>query len=361
MASFDPVVVIGAGVIGAAIAQSLAVRGVVVVLIERGHVAALPSASGASAALLEPLAGAAPPLVAMAQRSLDRLPGLCELLIERTGIDPRWSRPGTLFVARRDREATWLRDIRAPLYAAAGASATWLTTAEAIACEPAISPHVTGALRIGSTQSVDAPTFTRALVADAAAHGAAVLTGTSVTGFQRNGRRIVAVRTDTDDLPCGRVILAAGAWTATLARHLGADVPPIPVAPQRGQIMALTPGPSAPKVSHVLHGAGGYAVPKPDGTVLVGATHDDVGFNDALTPDGLRFLGNLVHELVPGLADEPVVRIWSGFRPVWRGEDLPLWGPIGGVDNVMVATGYGAIGLTIAAGVGETVADYATT
>ena len=121
--------------------------------------------------------------------------------------------------------------------------------------------------------------------------------------------------------------------------------------------MAIAPRSSAPRVTHVLQGAGGYAVPKPDGTIFVGATHDDVGFDDALTPEGLRFLGNLVHELVPGLAAEPVVRTWSGFRPVWRGEDLPMWGPISGVDNVLVASGYGAIGLTIAAGVGERVAD----
>ena len=119
-------------------------------------------------------------------------------------------------------------------------------------------------------------------------------------------------------------------------------------------------GATAPRVSHVLHGAGGYAVPKPDGTIVVGATHDDVGFDEAMTPDGLRFLGNVVHELAPGLASEPVVRTWCGFRPVWLGEDLPPWGPIAGVDNVVVATGYGAIGLTIAAGVGEAVADQET-
>ena len=360
MATSDPVVVIGAGVIGAAIAQSLASRGVGVILIDRGHVAALPSASGASAALLEPLAGAAPPLVAIARRALDRLPGLCDDLRSRTGIDPRWTRPGTLFIARRDREATWLRDIRAPLLAAAGASPTWLSTDDALACEPSISPHVIGALRIPSTQSVDAPAFTRALVADAAGHGAVVMTGVLVTGFRREGRRVVAVETDADDIPCGRVILAAGAWSATLARRLGGDVPPVAVAPQRGQIMAISPRASAPRVSHVLHGAGGYAVPKPDGTIVVGATHDDVGFDEAMTPDGLRFLGNVVHELAPGLASEPVVRTWCGFRPVWLGEDLPPWGPIAGVDNVVVATGYGAIGLTIAAGVGEAVADQET-
>ena len=360
MATSDPVVVIGAGVIGAAIAQSLTSRGVGVIIIDRGHIAALPSASGASAALLEPLAGAAPPLVAIARRALDRLPGLCDVLRSRTGIDPRWTRPGTLFIARRDREATWLRDIRAPLLAAGGASPTWLSPDDALAREPSISPHVIGALRIPSTQSVDAPAFTRALVADAAGHGAVVMSGVLVTGFRREGRRVVAVETDADDISCGRVILAAGAWSATLARRLGGDVPPVPVAPQRGQIMAISPRASAPRVSHVLHGGGGYAVPKPDGTIVVGATHDDVGFDEAMTPDGLRFLGNVVHELAPGLASEPVVRTWCGFRPVWLGEDLPPWGPMAGVDNVVAATGYGAIGLTIAAGVGEAVADQVT-
>jgi glycine oxidase len=360
MSASGPVVVIGGGVIGAAIAQSLAARGTGVVLLERGHVGALPSASGASAALLEPLAGAEPTLAAMAQRSLDRLPGLCDSLRASTGIDPRWSRPGTLFIARRDREAAWLRDVRAPLFAAAGASPSWLNADQALECEPAISPNVIGALRIAATQSVDAPSFTRALVAGAVLHGAVVMTGTPVNGFRRIGRRVVAVQTDTDEIACGQVVLAAGAWTATLARQLGADVPSVAVAPQRGQIMALAPRGTAPRVRHVLHGAGGYAVPKLDGTIIVGATHDDVGFDDSITPDGLRFLGNLVHELIPGLAAETIQRTWCGFRPVWRGQDLPPWGSVGPLENLLVATGYGAIGLTVAAGIGEAVADQVT-
>ena len=97
-----------------------------------------------------------------------------------------------------------------------------------------------------------------------------------------------------------------------------------------------------------------------NGTIIVGATHDDVGFDDSITPDGLRFLGNLVHELIPGLAAETIQRTWCGFRPVWRGQDLPPWGSVGPLENLLVATGYGAIGLTIAAGIGEAVADQVT-
>ena len=57
-----------------------------------------------------------------------------------------------------------------------------------------------------------------ALVAGAVLHGAVVMTGTPVNGFRRIGRRVVAVQTDTDEIACGQVVLAAGAWTATLAR-----------------------------------------------------------------------------------------------------------------------------------------------
>ena len=355
-----PVVVIGAGVIGAAIAQSLAARGVGVVLFERAQVAALPAASAASAALLEPLPGADPNLASLARRSLDRLPGLCATLRDRTGIDPGWSRPGTMFVALHPREAEWLRVARLPLYDSIGESPAWLDARTARDLEPALSVQVVGALRIGSTQSVDAPAFTRALVADAASRGATVLAGVGVTGFRREGKRVVAVETDGGEMRCSAVVLAAGAWSASVARLLGTDVPVVPVVPQRGQIMAVVPRATAPRVTHVLHGAGGYAVPKTDGSVLIGATHDDVGFDPSVTPDGLQFLGNLARELVPGIATEPVRATWSGFRPVWRGEDVPPCGPVANLENVMAATGHGAVGMTVAAGVGEVIADLVT-
>ncbi|HAH15622.1 MAG TPA: hypothetical protein DCL45_06260, partial [Chloroflexi bacterium] len=144
-------VIIGAGVIGAAIGQSLVSRGQSVTVVERGLIAAKPGASGASAALLEPLAGAHPELRDTAQRALARLPGLCRDLLADTGIDPQWSRPGSMVLASRERDATWLRTFRMPMFHEIGEPVEWLTGHQARVIEPAIGSHVVGALRIPST------------------------------------------------------------------------------------------------------------------------------------------------------------------------------------------------------------------
>lgn len=350
-------VIIGAGVIGAAIGQSIVSRGLSVTIVEQGVIGAKPSASGASAALLEPLAGAHPELRDTGQRALSRLPGLCRDLLGDTGVDPQWSRPGSMVLVSRERDATWLRTFRIPMFEEMGEPVEWLTGHQARAIEPAIGSHVVGALRIPSTQSVHAPAFVRALIADVSRRGGVVLAETAVTGFRRDGLTVRAVVTSSGDLLCDRVVIACGAWSGQVAALLGADVPAVPITPQRGQILAIAPTARAPRVSHVLHGAGGYAVPKPNGTVLVGATHDNVGFDPSLTPEGFRFLGTLARDLVPGIADEPVRHVWAGFRPIWEGPGPPPVGPLPGTDNVLIAAGHGAIGLTVSAGVGEVVAD----
>lgn len=353
-------VIIGAGVIGAAIGQSLVSRGQSVTVIERGLIAAKPGASGASAALLEPLAGAHPELRDTAQRALARLPGLCRDLLADTGIDPQWSRPGSMVLVSRERDATWLRTFRMPMFHEIGEPVEWLTGHQARVLEPAIGSHVVGALLIPSTQSVHAPGYVRALIADVSRRGGVVLAETVVTGFRRDGLTVRAVVTSAGEILCDRVVIACGAWSGHVASLLGNDVPAVPISPQRGQILAIAPTGGAPRVSHVLHGAGGYAVPKPNGTVLVGATHDNVGFDQSLTPEGFRFLGTLAHDLVPGIADEPVRHVWAGFRPIWEGSGPPPVGPLPGTDNVIIAAGHGAIGLTVSAGVGEVVADLVT-
>lgn len=214
-------VIIGAGVIGAAIGQSLVSRGQSVTVIERGLIAAKPGASGASAALLEPLAGAHPELRDTAQRALARLPGLCRDLLADTGIDPQWSRPGSMVLVSRERDATWLRTFRMPMFHEIGEPVEWLTGHQARVLEPAIGSHVVGALRIPSTQSVHAPGYVRALVADVTRRGGVVLAETVVTGFRRDGLTVRAVVTSAGEILCDRVVIACARgrdrWPRSLA------------------------------------------------------------------------------------------------------------------------------------------------
>lgn len=346
------VVVIGGGVMGAATAYYLAESGVRVTLVEQGRVGGAPSASGASAAIVEALAGSPGPLAQQAQHARRLLGDLAPRLLERTGIDIEWQRLGTIYLAYNDREAEGLRTRFADLFADICEPTEWLDVEELRRQEPAVSSRVLGGLHIPSSNGLYAPKYVRALAAGAASSGATVLEGVSVTGFQTQGDRVTTVHTSAGPIHCNQVIVTTGAWTGVVTRWLGH---PLPVLPQRGQIMALAPSPGQPRIAHVLHGPGGYIIPKANGTACVGATHEFVGFDARVTLYGQKFLADLAYRLAPGLEPATVKHVWMGFRPVLTEEALPPVGRIPGLSNAFVASGHGAIGVTVSAAVGQSV------
>lgn len=209
------------------------------------------------------------------------------------------------------------------------------------------------ALRIPSTNGLYAPKYVRALAAGAVRSGATVLQGTIVTGFQAAGDTVSAVLTSEGRLPCGQVVVASGAWTGVVSSWLGR---PLPIEPERGQIMALQPALGQPRVANVVHGPGGYVIPKANGTAVVGATHEHVGFDARVTTYGLKYLADLALRLAPGLETAALKHAWMGFRPVLTEERLPPVGQLPGLENAYVAAGHGAIGVTVSAAVGYVLA-----
>lgn len=347
------VVIVGGGVMGSATAYYLAAAGVQVVLLEQNRIGGSPSASGASAAIVEALAGSPMPLAQQAQRSRRLLAELAPRLLELTGIDIEYARLGTIRLAFSDREAAVLREHVPGLYAELAETTEWLDPAALRDLEPATPQRVRGGLHIPSSNGLYAPKYVRALAAGAAALGARVLEGVGVTGFSVRGNRVTAVHTADGRLDAGQVLLATGAWTGMTSCWLQR---PVPVGPQRGQIMALQPAPGQPYVSHVLHGPGGYIIPKANGTACVGATHEFVGFDARVTTYGLKYLADLALRLAPGLDTAALKHVWMGFRPVLLRGELPPVGKLPDLENAYVAAGHGAIGVTVSAATGSALA-----
>jgi glycine oxidase len=345
------VVVVGGGVMGCATAYYLARAGVRVALVEQNRIGGAPSASGASAAIVEALAGSARPLAEQAQLARRLLAELAPLLLDRTGIDIEWQTLGTIRLAFSEREVSSLRTHVADLYRELDEPVQWLDPTALRELEPALPERALGGLRIPSTNGLYAPKYVRALAAAAAQHGATVLQGVPVSGFALEGDRINLVRTSEGPLACERVVVTAGAWSGLVSRWLG-HRSALAVGPERGQIMALQPAPGQPHVRNVVHGPGGYVIPKANGTVVAGATHEDVGFDARVTTYGLKYLADLALRLAPGLEHAALKHAWMGFRPVLQHDRLPYVGKLPEVANAYVAAGHGAIGVTVSAAVG---------
>jgi glycine oxidase len=343
------VIVIGGGVAGAASAWSLAREGVSVALLERDAIAG--QASGAAAGMLLPVAESEGPgpLRRWGLRSLERLESLCPELRDRTGIDPEYVASGAIRVASSRPGAQALEE-RARELIAYGCE--WLDTRALRAAEPQLSPASMGALWSPREAHVRSPLLVRALALGAEQLGARVETGVSVQGLVREGDRVVGVRTNAGEWSASHVVLCTGAWVVSAGEWLGLDRG-IPVEPVRGQILSLD-APS-PRFGPIVLGDDAYLVPKRDGSVVVGASEERVGFDCRVTAEGVRRLLDAAAKLVPAVADVSFRGAWAGLRPATP-DGLPMIGAFPGVEGLVIAAGHHRNGVLLSAVTGDLVA-----
>ena len=334
------VVVVGGGIIGCAIAYELAKVGCAVTLLERGLPGA--EASSAAAGLLAPVGESRHPgpFQELALESWRLYPAVVAELREQTGVDVEHMTAGTLYPilhrtgldGARER-TTW------PLAREFGVRV--VEAAELAGLEPALSKEVRWSLFVQGDHWVNNQRLVAAYATAAARRGATLRNGTEASRILVEGGRARGVIADGERIAGDWVILAAGAWSGTLA---GPGVR-LPVAPVRGQMFAVNNVP--PLLAHAVHAEKVYLVPRPSGELLVGATVEHAGFLRAVTPDGIGGLIAAATELVPELGQRPIVRSWCGFRP-WAPDGLPILGPWPDVEGLLVATGHYRNGILLA-------------
>jgi len=176
----------------------------------------------------------------------------------------------------------------------------------------------------------------------AAARGVTVRTGVEVGRILIERGRAIGVLADGERLTADAVLLAAGAWSGALASELGGR---LPVGPVRGQMLAVSNVPAL--ISHAMHGEEVYLVPRPSGELLIGATVERVGFERAVTPEGLGALIAQAVALVPEIGHRAITRSWYGFRPATP-DGLPVLGPWPDLAGLFVATGHYRNGILLA-------------
>ena len=326
------VVVVGAGVIGCAVAFECARRGARVQVIDRRRPG--QGATQASAGMLAPyIEGHSASLLDLAVKGLAAWDPFLADLRQSAGVVPEYERNGTAQAVFDDAGAAELTE-QARLLDAAGVPHRLLWGDDARRLEPAFSTAVRAALEIPTHGYVSASEFVETLV------GASMRLGASFTqanvldvGPAASG---VSVTTDTGRIDGDVAIVATGSWAAELARRDDGSTTP-PVRPVKGQLIQLrTP---APVASRVLWGPGCYMVPRRDGSTLVGATAEDAGFDERPTLRGIRVLAAAASKLIPAIDGAVFEGIRVGLRPA-TGDQLPIIGPSRRLAHVYYATGH---------------------
>ncbi len=338
---------VGAGVVGCAVGYELAVRGADVRVLDMRDVG--EGATRASAGVLCPhIEGHAAPLLRLGVSSL----AMYDEFVARVSHDARTSieyrRTGTLEVALTGEEAERLQ-AAAAAHGRSGVEHRYLTTQDARELEPALPEHITGALFVPVHGYVAVSRFTAALAAAALAHGATIDRGVAVRRVTQRGR-IVEVETPHESIEADAVVIAAGSWSGRVA--VGHGYPP--VKPIRGQLLHLAC--MAPVASRVLWGAECYIVPWQDGSLLVGATVEDVGFDESATVAGVRDLLDHACTLLPSASSARFQGVRVGLRPA-TSDELPIIGRSSSDTAVFYATGHYRNGVLLAPFTAVAIAD----
>lgn len=335
-ASGADILVVGGGVMGLASALALADEGARVTVLDRG--APGGEASGAAAGILSAQIEASGPGEEadhfLASREL--YPAFVERLRERTGLDVGYRRTGALRVLGEGEGSEGLPGWQR----AAGLRGELWGEARLRREEPELAAGA--AFFFADDGQIEPSRLVRALEVAALRAGVSVRGGTHVQRvLSERGRASGVVLEDGSRLEAGWVIVAAGSWTTQIE---GVPLEPGAVRPARGQLVELTL--PAPPLSRVVFGAGAYLVPRDDGRVVVGSTHEFVGFRRDVTARGVRDLLAAATKLCPALEGASFGRAWSNFRPYPQG-GRPLVGE-SDVRGLVLATGHHRNGILLA-------------
>ena len=345
------IIVVGAGIVGCAIAYELARRGAAVEVVDQRQPVGM-GATQASAGVLAPYIEARDgnPLLDLGVRSLDLFDEFVARASSASGIAIPYRRSGTIDVAVDESEVRALEET-AGVLARRGVQARLIDGAGACAEEPHLADDVIAALVIDAHGFVVAAELTRALCSAARRRGAQLIEQSQVRRIVRSGRELF-VETDRGSLNANAVVLAAGSWSGTI--EIGGIEGRVPVRPVRGQLLHLAW--NGPPLKRATWSRRCYLVPWDDGSLLVGATVEEAGFDERATVAGVRDLLEAACDVVPQAWNAGFRAARVGLRP-GTSDGLPIIGPSSVVPGLMYATGHYRNGVLLAPLTAQLVAD----
>jgi glycine/D-amino acid oxidase-like deaminating enzyme len=350
------VLIIGGGIIGAALAAQCARRGLTVTLCERDRLAS--AASGRNAGFV---VGPHPPeLAAMAAQSI------------REYRELHFATGSSFFMDRESIGSLVVAEHAAALH---GAPGELLTGADLLAAEPQLADDLAGGYLI-EARRIDPAAATMAWADEARSYGSTIHVACEARGLLRRAGSVVGALTDQGQLLARSTVIAAGPWSWRLTRDTGYDVP---VRGVRGFVAVTRPAPF--RLQHLIEDAAwddsglppvtvrdladGGPLPSSfatglgqddDGRIVIGASHTRATTDRDESPETLAAVLRRAIRFVPALADLEIAETRSCQRPM-TADGLPLHGPVPGTDGLYLCCGHNAQGVTWGPGAAAVVAD----
>lgn len=185
--------------------------------------------------------------------------------------------------------------------------------------------------------------FVRGLARKAENIGVEIKTYTEVQGFERQGRKVVGVRTNKGIMKADEIVLAAGSWSTGVAETLGLR---LPIQPSKGYSVSYERPSNSPKLPVML------SEPKttvtPMGKMLrIGGALELAGMDLSIDARRVNAMIVAAKQFLPSINFDnlPLIRTWAGLRPTLP-DGLPLLGRPKTFNNLTLATGHSMIGIS---------------
>jgi glycine/D-amino acid oxidase-like deaminating enzyme len=345
----DRVIVVGAGIVGASIAEALALDGHQVTVIDRGPPGGGATAAGMGHIVVMDDSPAQIALTAYSQRLWDERAATLPTTGERMVC-------GTLWIAADDEEMAEVERKRS-VYADCGIRSDVIDSSSLYAAEPNLRSGLAGGLLVPGDSVVYPPPIAAAMLETVRQCGGKIVFD-DVVAMTSQGVSLWNGTEFTSDY----TINAAGVHAAALA-------PGLNIRPRKGHLVITDRYPGF--VRHQLvelgylksaHASEGTSVafnvqPRPTGQLLIGSSRQ---FDDESREVDHKVLSKMLRraiEYMPGIASLSAIRAWTGFRAATP-DKLPLIGPHPDDPHLILATGHEGLGITTSLGTAGLIADY---
>ncbi len=335
---FD-IAVVGGGLVGGAIGYGLAKSGLHVALLDEGDIAYRASRGNFGLVWVQGKGLGLALYSNWTQLSARRWPELAALLRADANIDVALEQPGGFHLCLSERELEQRVQTLTRLVAQPGLEQYPFEVLDHAALAeriPGIGSTVVGGTYTRLDGHVNALKLLRALHMGFLKHGGVYLPNTRIESVQRNGERFM-LEAKNKTFRTTKIVLASGLGNAQLAPQVGINAP---VRPQRGQILVLE------RVRRFLHHPLATLRQTDEGTLLVGDSQEEAGFNDSV---GMAILATLADRAVrtfPALRDVRVNRTWAALR-VMSPDGFPIYEQSRAQPGAFLATCHS--GVTLAA------------
>ncbi len=312
-------VVIGAGALGLASAESLLRQGAAVTVLERGS--AGQEASWAGGGILSPLCPWDYPdaVNRLALRGMELFGGFAEALCGATGIDPEYQRSGMLVLPPSDTQV-----------------------AQRWCAAHGVTMEMRGdGMLLPDIAQVRNPRLLQAMRARVEQLGGQIVEQCEVKQIVERAGRVAQLATTQGSFSAEAYIVTAGAWSRQL---LGEHALHAEIKPIRGQMLLFKF--DAPPLPHIVLQQDLYLIPRRDGHLLAGSTLEDAGFDKSTTEEARTMLLQRALALLPALRDMPIIQHWAGLRPGSPG-NIPTIGRHPHFPNLYINSGHFRYGVTM--------------